>query len=173
MFIGSPFPVYRRGRTHPPHPSSQGEEGRIPNFEFEPLSKLRERGLIPFVKFEMARPFNVPTLVTRSQELAQLYRICECPYSRIHGLDINHVPPSIGHYFEGFLPTPRSMPLCCPGCAPRQLSRLFSQFSDLYGISIWRYLHLVLLYERWEDQALSGGCPGRQRCHRLGQCSLG
>ena len=120
----------------------------------------------------MARPL-VPTLVTRSQGLAQLYRICERPYCRIHGLDINRVLPSIGHYFEGFLPTPRSMPLCYPRCALRQLSCFSSYFPGLDGISIWWYPHLVLLYERWEDQALSGGCPSRQRYHRLDQCFLG
>ena len=165
-----PFPVYRRGRTHPPHPSSRGEEGRIPHFELEPLSKLRERGLIPFVKFGNGDGTTVGPHPNYSiQGFAQLYRIWEWPYSRINGLVINHVLPSIGHYFEGFLPAPRSIPLCCPRCALRQLSCFFSHFPDLDGISIWWYLHLVLLYGRWEDQALSGGCPGRQRCHRLGQ----
>ena len=151
---------YSAAVAHVHHTLLLREKGTgTPHRELEPLSKLHELGLIPLVKeirirqwddnWFQPQPFDTrnwhnffafPTAHTPrfdARDRHNFFAFTTVHTLRIHELDINRFLPTIGRYFEGFLPTLRSMPLYSPRCTPRQLSFFFSHFPNLNDIEVW------------------------------------
>ena len=108
----------------------------------KPLSKLRKRGLMPFIQeIRVEQPrgavnWFVPRAFGR-RSLRYFSAFAKVHTLRLQGLKIYRFFPHVERYFGQFSPTLRSIVLADPHCSPRQLSHFLSLFSNLDDVKIW------------------------------------
>lgn len=125
-----------------------GNNGRANRSRLEPLSKLHELGLVPFVREIRVKQRSrlvswfVPQAFINS-DLHYFSAFANVHTLSIESMQIHSFMPGVERYFEHFSPTLRSITLSDLCCAPRQLSRFLSLFPNLDDIDI-RTTHTYL-----------------------------
>ena len=118
-----------------------GNNPGVDRSRLEPLSKLLELGLVPLVREIRVKqrfgsvPWFVPLVFNRS-DLGYFSAFANVHTLNIENMQIYRFMPGIERYFEHFSPTLRSITLSELYCAPRQLARFLSLFSNLDDVEI-------------------------------------
>ena len=126
----------------------KGEKLERPRDRLKILSKMQERGLMPFVKEIRVSacyswyPLSAPGAFSRNY-LRYFSAFTNVQTLRLDHMDISSFASSIERHFRHFSPTLRSIALCNPRCTSRQLSHFLSLFSNLDDI----YIRKVYTYE--------------------------
>ena len=118
-----------------------GGRPEIDRSRLEPLSKLHELGLMPFVREIRVKQGKGSSSWLVPQAFSHLDLRHFSAFANVHTLKIQNMEvyrfiPDIERYFEHFSPTLRSITLYNPCCTSRQLSYFLSIFSNLDDINI-------------------------------------
>ena len=118
-----------------------GGRPEIDRSRLEPLSKLHELGLMPFVREIRVKQGKGSSSWLVPQAFNHLDLRHFSAFANVHTLKIQNMEvyrfiPDIERYFEHFSPTLRSITLRDPCCTPLQLSYFLSFFPNLDDIDI-------------------------------------
>ena len=112
------------------------DEARGNRSRLEPLSTLRELGLMPYTREIRVRSGAGSSSWLLPRAFSHFSAFTNVHTLKIQNMEVYRFVPGVERYFGHFSPTLRSITLYNPRCTPRQLSYFLSLFPNLDDINI-------------------------------------